>query len=514
MKRRTAIVKVIMICVLGQAGPTAALSSPAADARALVRSALEAMGREDRIRSIKSLQLEGLSHQNLLEQSERPEGPWIIDYSDFTEYRDLENRQLRRLSKTRGVVSPEARALTTIVSGGVAAYESNGRLFLAPASEVQDADETLLLSPDRVLVTALDSGDLRLESDAIVQGVNNHILAFTQNGKPYRLFLNANTALPTAVELTADYPHNMFWSVWGDTATRVYYSTWMLEPGGILYPRQFDVMRLGMPYQSITITRLTINPVLTAGQFNIPAETREAFAKNKVAIDYLPLGWRARGTPQELAKEVVMIPAGWNVTLVRQSDGVVIIEAPISPGYSARVIDEVERRFPGVPVKAVISTSDAWPHIGGIREYVRRGITIYALDLNRPILERVIAGSHQNHPDTLAKSPRKPKFQIVSGKTTLGEGANRLDLYPIRGESSERMIMVYFPQHGIVYGSDLIQKIPTGYFMPVYLAELADAVRREKLKVVTAFAMHSGPSSWQEILDAITRAAAPTSESR
>ena len=33
------------------------------------------------------------------------------------------------------------------------------------------------------------------------------------------------------------------------------------------------------------------------------------------------------------------------------------------------MLDEADRRFPGVPVKAVVTTSDSWPHIGGIREY-------------------------------------------------------------------------------------------------------------------------------------------------
>jgi hypothetical protein len=189
-----------------------------------------------------------------------------------------------------------------------------------------------LLAPDRALLNALESGDLRLERPSIIQGVNHHTLAFTQCGKTCRLFLNFNTALPTAVELVTDYPHHMFWSVWGDTTTRVYYSIWMIEPGGIRYPRQFDVMRDGKPYESMTITKLTINPLLTAEQFNIPPETREAFGKSKITMYDLPLGWRGRSQPQELAKDVVKIPAGFDVALVRQSQLAPSIRlAPLRP---------------------------------------------------------------------------------------------------------------------------------------------------------------------------------------
>ena len=33
---------------------------------------------------------------------------------------------------------------------------------------------------------------------------------------------------------------------------------------------------------------------------------------------------------------IVHIPGAWNVTLVRQTDGIVVVEAPISSGYSVR----------------------------------------------------------------------------------------------------------------------------------------------------------------------------------
>lgn len=67
------------------------------------------------------------------------------------------------------------------------------------------------------------------------------------------------------------------------------------------------------------------------------------------------------------------------MTLVQQDDGIVIVEAPISSGYSAKVIAEVHRRFPGKAIKAVITTSDSWPRLAGIREYVAQRIPIHAL---------------------------------------------------------------------------------------------------------------------------------------
>jgi hypothetical protein len=155
------------------------------------------------------------------------------------------------------------------------------------------------------------------------------------------------------------------------------------------------------------------------------------------------------------------------------------------------------RRFPNQPIKAVVTTSDSWPHLAGIREYVADGIPIYALDLNEPILNRVIAGSRISKPDALGRSPRKPQFDLVHDKKVFGTGANRLEIYPIHGETSERQMMVYFPEYKLLYGSDPFQRRQDGsFFYPQTVTQLMDAVAREHLNVDRFFMMHIGPTAY------------------
>ena len=371
-------------------------------------------------------------------------------------------------------------------------------------------DEWIALSPERVLLTALTSGDLHSEGDTTLQGVQHHVVGFNWQSEAVRIFINANTSLPTAIETVRAYTYDSFWGVWGDVRTRTYLSFWTLEPGGIHYPRQWDTERNGQSYKSFAISDLAFNPVIPADSFAVPANVRQAFVSRKpTTIEERPLG-RPDRPALELAPNVVLIPGSWNVALVRQPDGVVVIEATISSGYSAKVIEEVQRRFPGAPIKAVISTSDSWPHIGGVREYIARGVPVYALDLNRPILERLVTAPHRIAPDLLARSPRKQNFRIVAQKTIVGAGANRLELYPIRTETGERMLMVYLPEHKLLYGSDLVQGAqPDGsFFMPQYLSELMNAVKREGLSINILFAMHTGPTAWDKITAAVANASA------
>jgi hypothetical protein len=58
--------------------------------------------------------------------------------------------------------------------------------------------------------------------------------------------------------------------------------------------------------------------------------------------------------------------------------------------------------------------------------------------------------------------------------------------------------------------SDLVQPDPggAGFFNPIYVVELADAVAREKLAVDTVFAMHAGPTPWAKLLEAAAKARA------
>jgi hypothetical protein len=100
-------------------------------------------------------------------------------------------------------------------------------------------------------------------------------------------------------------------------------------------------------------------------------------------------------------------------------------------------------------------------------------------------------------------------LNLIADKTALGQGSNRLEIIPIRGETSERQMMVYFPEHHLLYGSDPFQKLPDGsYFYPQTVTELQDAVVREHLTPERFFMMHVGPTPWTDLQKAVKAAEA------
>lgn len=485
-------------------------------AKEIVRKGLEAQGGERVLRSLTNVQWQASGYRNELEQSERPEGPYIVQMNEISEIHDIQGHRYR-FEQTSSLY-PVARFTTvTLVADQVAMRTTPTSSPSGPPmqaaqpgtlQQVQAADERMALSPERLLLTAFDAPDLHSRPDASLQGVLQNVVSFTLDGSPVAVYLNGYTHLPTAVDYSGPLAHAGFWNYLGDATMRIYFSFWWLAKGGIHMPLQWNIEENGLQDSMFVIRKLQLDGPLNDADLSIPSDVRAKYHPDSATSDLesRPLGIPGQ-TAHELEPGIVLIPGTWNTTFIRQPDGIVVLEAPISSGYSAKVISEAKRRFPGVPVKAVITTSDSWPHLAGIREYVAEGVPIYALDLNRTILERVISGKRVTKPDELGRKPRKPIFHFVSDKTVLGEGENRIELYPLRGETSERQMMVYFPEHHLLYGSDPFQQQDDGsYFYPQTVTELLDAVHREKLRPERFFMMHIGPTPWTDLQSAVDAA--------
>lgn len=480
------------------------------DSRYLIERAIEAMGGLETLRALRGVRIRGFERRNMLEQSERPEGPYIGVASEYEELRDLEGMRLHR-SETRHsiVMPPEGLGVELVVADGIAANRLGDREVAAGPGVVELAEDSLALGPERVLLNAYAAGDLRGAGIVTLQGVQHDVVAFTWEGRAVSIYLNSHTKLPTAVERVRVFDDG-FWSIWGDVTARIEYSLWYLEPGGLMYPRQWTETRNGMPNRDRTILEFEADPAVPEETFALSEQLRAGMqARAAMSPDRVGLGVDFAGQesePVQLAPGIVQIPGMWNIALVRQPDGILVLEAPISSSYSEQVIAEVQRRFPEARIKALITTSDAWPHVGGIREYVARDVPIRAFELNRPLLERIIDAPRTRRPDRLSGFDTEPRFEPVQEGTVLGEGPTRAVLYPIRGEGGERMVAVHFPEHSLLYASDLIQPDrPEGFFMPSYLAEVEAMVQREELEVETVFGMHLRPTPWQAVLDELTR---------
>jgi hypothetical protein len=470
-------------------------------AQQCVGAAMEAMGGRERLEGLKSVRLQGVSHTLLTEQSYR-QAPFIASYEHDVATLDLVGGRVLVQAKTTW---PEADMnqsdsdATVIVGPEGGVYHAKSGDSPCGTSTQEDAREKLALGPARILLTAASAADLHYEAPETVRESEHAVVAFKWGKVPVRVLLNPYNHLPDAVETTQEFQD--FWYFWGDVKQRVYFDNFKMVQG-ISFPTNVVTERNGVLWSSDQALNV---------EFNVPVDERD-FAMDATAAKQSAhvAGWnRPFGgkTDTVLAPGVDMFPGAWNSTIVKEPDGVMILEAPISGLYTQGVIDEAKKRYPGVPIMGILSTSDSWPHTGGVRTAVADGLPVFILDLNRPLLDRLVSGHHALDPDALEKTAKTPKWTIVSAKREVGSGANRMELYPLRGASTERQYMVFFPEHHLLYASDTLALNDDGsLYDPELMSEVAQAVAREKLTVEKVFAMHQGPVEWEKVVALIEKA--------
>jgi hypothetical protein len=189
--------------------------------------AIDAQGGEQKLRALQNVQFDARGYRNMLEQSERPEGPYITEFDSIFEIHDqAKHRLFHRLGhKVPPVATPDD---VQVLSDRIAMRGSGTNRVAGSDLQAAAADESLSLSPERLLFTASSASDLHVEPDVTLQSVKQRVLSFTYLGTPVRIYLNPYTMLPTAVDSSGAAARSGYWSFLGDVRMRIYYGFWWL----------------------------------------------------------------------------------------------------------------------------------------------------------------------------------------------------------------------------------------------------------------------------------------------
>ena len=488
---------VALLCVTSLAGAAGRTTGDSGAARDWVREAMDAMGGENALRGVHGLHMVGVHELAGVAYSPHLTEPRMT-YELVDEWLDVDRSRFSRRAtdyvpsfrdglQYRLIADPVVR-VAIIDAGRFGAFPVDSSGVEAYARELEQA-------PERVLTSAMAASDLEARRDTTIGGQRYHVVAF-EHGQ-ISVFIHAITHLPLAVEtrIAVDDPD---WTLWGDIVSRTTFSSWSRAREGVHLPLTRTTTRNGIPYEKWSLTVLDVVASVPADSLVIPDSLRQqAMHQPPLALD----------TGHVIADGVVYIPSVWNVLLVRQPDGVVVIESPRSPRYSRLVIAEAARRFPGVPIKAVIAADFIWSHYAGIREYIARGVHVYTPDANVADLRRILAAPHRLVPDSLARAPRPAIITGVASRVTIGTGPNRIELIPAVGPGTdygEHMLVAYLPDRRLLYASDLL---PTPAFEPNFVGQgtvdVAALVARERLSIDSVVTIHLAPRAWAPIADSV-----------
>jgi hypothetical protein len=470
---------------------------------------VKALGGAERLASVRTMRMEWMAYFNMFDQSERPEGPHLMRLMQATEERDVKKDRFRIALQARSFMEPRWSDAIIIGNGNALAAIAGEQQVPASPNVWQDFHEPILFSPERLAATARDGKNLTAEASVQVAGSTLIPLSFTTaGGLPARILINKDTMLPSAVEWISTRLTDSQWYPFGDLRTRMRFSVWSQDLGGIPYPRQWDVERNGKFYSGFSITSLVFNAPLDDAQLMVDPTVERVFqATTAMTMDNIELGV-PNNPATTVDQRVLQIPGRLGVTLVRQDDGVMVIDAPLSNGYTKKVMEEVAWRYKGQPLKGVVSTSDSWVGNGGLREYVAASVPIYLAAINKPFVEELLASAHTLRPDTLAARPKHILENLVAQRSTVGTAGGRMDLIPMKTSAGERVMLIYFPESKLLYTSTMVtQMTDKSFAMPAYLGEVISVVQREKLDVTTVFGSLLKPTPYSEMVQFYNRVA-------
>lgn len=492
------------------------MAHAASPAHALVRQAIAAMGPGRDLHRIAAIRSNGVSVSHDIAEFDHSDAPYLLaGAARVTTIDDL--RRDRRHVEEDGVTGSGApgRHVRQLYTAKVEELDIGaagaGIRIVHEATPSWQTDE-----PIRTLLLAEQAGDLRQEPDTRVHGIAQHVLSFHHGRYRVRLFLDALSGLPSAIETLRALHRadgDIAWNAWGDLQDRVELMNYDLIEG-VRYPLQSDLLRNGVPLRTVVRSDVHFDAVPVHDEALDAAPERLAGPARYA--DDIPLGQPLATAPDphkpiaEIAPGIVQIPGSWYSTIVRQDDGLVILDAPISAGYSSRVLAEAARRFPGVPVKAVVTSTAFYWHIAGIREYAARGIAIYTRDRNVPVLRALLAAPHTLVPDALARTPRAADIHPVSAPTRIGTGRNAIVVMPVR-EGEQPMVMSWIADAHLLHTAEMVQPLgPHGALvLPEALLELEHSVQAAGIPThgLRMIGMHMSPTPWQVLEQALQAAA-------
>ncbi len=479
-----------------QPSPRSPIPAPAQSAQQLLERSAEAIGGLARLRAIAAVRVEEQGHEYLLTIPGDPRGPRRFAVQRRATLRRAEPAGVRATTDQLFPMRPEHFTQTTVASANAAAIMRGGTMSAGTVSDLEDALGDYALAPERVLLTALAAPAIRTEHDTTIAGTPYHTVSFgmaSGQGRAY-LAINARTSFPDRVRLERAYPALVYWAMWGRVSIETVWSSWSLGTNGVWYPRQRTLTFNGMPFREYSVTALDLAAAAPADSFAIPDSIAARYSAAASAPPRTP-----QLTPVTLADGITLVQGGYQAAIVREPAGVIVIEAPESGTKSRAVLQECERLYPGMPVTAVISTTPAWMHIGGLPEYARHHIPIYALDDNAAEVRELLAAPRA---DDTSAALRRARVIPVSLPIMLGAGQNRMQLIPARGIHAAAMMLVYWPAHQLLYASDAI--IPAQFepvFTSAYNADLRRILERLQLPVTTIYSLHLPPSAWHPQAD-------------
>jgi glyoxylase-like metal-dependent hydrolase (beta-lactamase superfamily II) len=236
-------------------------------------------------------------------------------------------------------------------------------------------------------------------------------------------------------------------NIMGDMHILATYTGWK-DFGGVTAPSKIEQTRGGWPFFEVNVAAAKANPSDVATLVPAPAGDRggpPAPAPLTVTSEKLGDGLYRLTTG----------PGSYDSVIVEFKDYIMMLEAGQSEARGLAYIAEIKKLIPNKPIRYVMNTHPHSDHTGGLPPLVAEGATIITQKNNEAFLEKALNTPRTLLNDTLAKNPKKAKFEAVAEKKVYSDGTRTVEMYHVSPvPHSNGLMIAYIPKEKILFQGD------------------------------------------------------------
>jgi glyoxylase-like metal-dependent hydrolase (beta-lactamase superfamily II) len=244
-------------------------------------------------------------------------------------------------------------------------------------------------------------------------------------------------------------------NIMGDMHILATYSGWK-DFGGITAPAKIVQTRGGWPFFEVDVTAAKANPPDVATLVPAPAPAAGRGGGGGGGAPAMNV------TSEKLGDGLYRLttgPGSYDSVIVEFKDYIMMLEAGQSQARALAYVAKTKELIPNKPIRYVFNTHPHSDHTGGLPVLVAEGATIITQKNNVEFLDKAL-----NTPrtlgvvgidDTLAKNPKKAKFEAVEEKKVYSDGTRTVEMYhtwPV--PHSNGLLIAYIPKEKIIFQGD------------------------------------------------------------
>jgi glyoxylase-like metal-dependent hydrolase (beta-lactamase superfamily II) len=302
---------------------------------------------------------------------------------------------------------------------------------------------------------------------ALLDGSVHNLLVVNDSVHPITIYVNAKTGkISKLATVESEHLHR-------DIPVEYFYEGWEAAAGGLLFPKYVYIGVDGHLVASETRKTVTVNGTLAATRFQLPENTQlppynaEDAARGAANSQFhnifasfgIPMDGQDLSVNQTALDPGVHYIRGWshNTLVVEQSNGIVVLEAPLYPERADAIIAWIRTQFPNKPITHVLATHHHSDHAAGLRSFVAAGARVVVHEAAGSFYEELFRAPSTIRQDTLARMPANANITKVpvGGSLRLEDATRPVVAYHVDNTHAADMLMFYLPNEKTVFASDL-----------------------------------------------------------